>query len=1297
MKRPSRSLTMEKKRRRRVPEVIWRLYGDRARSLAETIISLIPPSSKGKCCCRGSQKCLACSDDAMSYLLRRDDPSSYSKLLRQCFVVVSQNAPPFPSSYHRRSHWSQLQVVTRTIEMMISEEPKTPNVLCSGYDKISNSSFIVELLTTSEWRLLLKRVGDGLMVYLLHHTAIFLPLPRKNHHQVAGSPVSELGLKFSKKTSLTKYSHSSVLPLGPSKRKRKLSEEFCVVPDNPQFHSSGGSLSCLGCKNGNHFKLFKGHCKRSHKDQGCSEVTVPTSVSNNANNLGDPDADLECSGKVVTNHKKRSRPFRWQRQRKRMKSCSEEANILNSLEELSNADLSEKPQSNASFNGHLGKVPLKCFCCVILQHLQKDNNSNQIDRWTMFYKTELSPWAFPRNHILYTLKPNFAGALSLMRDIFGFCDMNISTQHKTCFHSIHSCRTRSACLYHSLVKLSKVLICKAQSCQHLRLLDKHCPDQSVLKGGKMISKNRNAGAQLECNLPRESSDGFDQKHNQRAVEDTDNQFEKSYCSFDQVVSFIWAICRSIVPPDLLGTPSNWRVLRKNIAKFIRLRRFEKFSPKQCMQKLKMSGLPFIANKHSMCYSSKQVGKKFSQLVERGHRCEQNDHEFALKHKIMEGWIVWLFSRLVIPLVRTNFYVTETEYGKHNVFYYRKSTWKLLTKSTISMLKDQSYKLLDEKTVKDIISDRSFGFSRVRLCPKQNGLRALANLRASSKFPIEDWALQKHWGAQRKARAKPRRSKYKHFKSVNSILCNLHAVLKGIQKDEPLKLGSSVFDLNGIYRKLCPFLTGLKKGSTATPVFIVISDVSNAFDSVDQDKLLSVMQDLISQDEYHLNQSWQIKCMKKSFWVHKNKRLLEPGPTTCFLKSLDPVVSRSSQSILVQDKGELMRKEEIYSSLHEHVRYNILQLDKKFYLQEVGIPQGSILSSLLCSFYYGHMERNILYPYLEKVSGPSIGVVSEYNNGCHVSAPQNNNQDDTVSFSHGYILLRFIDDFLFMSTSKKAATSFFDRIRRGFRDYNCYMNEKKFGMNFDRISDFSPKRVRVGEDGISFLRWSGLLINCCTLEIQADYTRYPNNHLSSTLTVCWQGELGHHLKTKLCGYLRPKCHPIFFDSNINSAAVVRLNIYQAFLLCAMKFHCYVRDWSTTCKPRTLSFADVIEASIRLSFVIVNVVVVVVVFAVVIIIIIDSSIWFFYKLIKRRIYSICPSCSFKPILLLKRAEVEWLGLKAFLKVLQKKHTRYKALLDLLSRKLHSHVMSWMTSSELNYAVDDSHSSSIWKIKY
>lgn len=193
---------------------------------------------------------------------------------------------------------------------------------------------------------------------------------------------------------------------------------------------------------------------------------------------------------------------------------------------------------------------------------------------------------------------------------------------------------------------------------------------------------------------------------------------------------------------------------------------------------------------------------------------------------------------------------------------------------------------------------------------------------------------------------------------------------------------------------------------------------------------------------------------------------------------------------MQESNRNLSKEKLLNTLTEHLKQNVLQFKKKFYLQKVGIPQGSILSNLLCSFYYGHMENNILFPFIKRISDSEKRRLST-GNYCLDSPNTADSFEDPSSVSPKYMLLRFIDDFLFISNSEKLAQAFFTRLHRGFRAYNCNMNEDKFGLNFDvgQRSNHQSKRFYVGEYGASFMRWCGLLINSCTLEVQADYTRY----------------------------------------------------------------------------------------------------------------------------------------------------------------------------------------------------------------
>lgn len=99
------------KKKGRVPEVLWRLFHNRARTLSDTIKSLIPPPppSAAHCLCNG-RRCLGCSGaNAMEFLLRPADPSDYRKLLKHCFVVVDENAPSL-SVFEPHHRWSQIEV-----------------------------------------------------------------------------------------------------------------------------------------------------------------------------------------------------------------------------------------------------------------------------------------------------------------------------------------------------------------------------------------------------------------------------------------------------------------------------------------------------------------------------------------------------------------------------------------------------------------------------------------------------------------------------------------------------------------------------------------------------------------------------------------------------------------------------------------------------------------------------------------------------------------------------------------------------------------------------------------------------------------------------------------------------------------------------------------------------------------------------------------------------------------------------------------------------------------------------------
>jgi telomerase reverse transcriptase len=286
---------------------------------------------------------------------------------------------------------------------------------------------------------------------------------------------------------------------------------------------------------------------------------------------------------------------------------------------------------------------------------------------------------------------------------------------------------------------------------------------------------------------------------------------QSFSKYQEVVSFIFASLRRIVPLPLLGNQRSWRVLRRNIYKFVRLRKHENFFLRDCLEGLEVSNFEFFSKLEKSC--SYDAGGK----------------QIILVKKLLSAWIHWLFLHIIMPIISSNFYVTEKESRRNEVFYYKKPIWGSAVKGCIEKMKMQSFCPVDPDSVRNIFNDsRCFGFSRLRFLPKEDRLRPLASLNRPSTLPFLN----------------------KRYKSVNSLLSELHVILKTIKVQNPNLIGSSVFDYNDVYQKLHDFISKVKAGTFSMPeVYVVVADVSKAFDCIDQDKLLKIMEGILQNDEY----------------------------------------------------------------------------------------------------------------------------------------------------------------------------------------------------------------------------------------------------------------------------------------------------------------------------------------------------------------------------------------------------------------------------------------------------------------
>jgi hypothetical protein len=107
---------------------------------------------------------------------------------------------------------------------------------------------------------------------------------------------------------------------------------------------------------------------------------------------------------------------------------------------------------------------------------------------------------------------------------------------------------------------------------------------------------------------------------------------------------------------------------------------------------------------------------------------------------LSDWLYFLFSKLVIPLLRTHFYITESEPHKQKVFYYRKPAWRQLAALSVRQLAGPCgpYRQVAAGEAEALLAKagRSFGPAELRLLPKANGMRPIARLGVKSVVQIE---------------------------------------------------------------------------------------------------------------------------------------------------------------------------------------------------------------------------------------------------------------------------------------------------------------------------------------------------------------------------------------------------------------------------------------------------------------------------------------------------------------------------------------------------------------------------------
>ncbi|KAL0939367.1 telomerase reverse transcriptase [Colletotrichum truncatum] len=587
-----------------------------------------------------------------------------------------------------------------------------------------------------------------------------------------------------------------------------------------------------------------------------------------------------------------------------------------------------------------------------------------------------------------------------------------------------------------------------------------------------------------------------------------------------VSAFCRAVLARLVPNEFWGTGDsqahNREMVFKKVDHFVRLRRFESMNLQEVLDGLKITCMDWLAPP-----------------ALRGLRTSQTDMKKRLE--ILNEFLYYVFDSILIPLLRSNFYITESSSHRYRIFYFRHDVWRYVAEPAMATLKANMFEEVKINEVNRILGSRRLGFSRIRLLPKGKSMRPITNLRRRVPVTGKSTILGP---------------------SINSVLAPVHSMLRLETERNPSKLGSSLFSVGDIYARLNAFSANF--GKERPKFYFAKLDVQSAFDTIPQEAVIRLMGVVPSEDQYIIKKHLEIKAGLVET-PHRDRPVTKVtrrwhslaatrDDPTSFVQVVESRLGvKGKNAVFV---GNMSRKEhntrQLMALMASHIQQNLVKVGKKFYRQKNGIPQGSVLSSALCNYFYADLEAQ------------------------HLS----------FLADEDCLLLRLIDDFLLITTSQRKARNFVKIMHRGLPEYGVAVNPNKTLVNFDM--EFGGASIaKVSKD--TPFPYCGVGIDCETLDITKVREKIKGTAVSDALTVDFGSKSGQNFQRRVLNALKIQSHLMFYDTNHNTLRTVMSNLHKAFIETAEKMWSYWRCLPTDKQPDSRLVIKTIGKLIDVAFV------------------------------------------------------------------------------------------------------------------
>lgn len=580
---------------------------------------------------------------------------------------------------------------------------------------------------------------------------------------------------------------------------------------------------------------------------------------------------------------------------------------------------------------------------------------------------------------------------------------------------------------------------------------------------------------------------------------------------ENVVKFTLAVLRKSFPESLLGK-ENKEILLSYANECVRMKKYEMLSFKEVYKRLRFDSISWLAK-------ANHQKEKPSIIAENG--------------LLLRQFLYFFFNKIVIELVRANFYATEKHNEHNKIFFYCKPVWYLITQTSMVNLEtlniekikldeeakaDRKEQAAQSMRAKDYLENNPC--AKLRLVPKSDSVRPIMTFYKKFRDP-----------------------KSTKYLKVGAYLKNAKIVLRGWRRILGENLGYAVFDNYQIFDKYANFKSRWET-LMKPQIYYSTMDIQKCYDSVDLDLLFELLRkENLFKNFYLISEFYKVmrnrryafrmkkdhsqgdKFKMSSLFIFKQRNSAIPLKDAKDINSIiqDEPLKEGFTIFVDRPRKRLVSKDDLMESI-KFVCYQVrIRFGNQIYRLKKGLPQGLSISSVLSSFYYAVLEERALD--------------SIY---------------DSKRLGHDELILRLTDDYLIMAEEEMKIKQILEHLLDCATKNNFSFNQKKLTTNFN-FREYTP--VAGGKD--AKCKWIGKIIDLDTLEMEHVQTLdYRQLFYTISTNINYLDKFpAQIIKSKLKSFILN--HNLFYiDTRVNSWQKIK-EILRKTLICAyLKLRTYL---------------------------------------------------------------------------------------------------------------------------------------------